>query len=287
VIKIRFWGVRGSIPTPGAATVKYGGNTSCLEVRLSDPQNKNRELIIIDAGSGLRLLGNELMSEMPFKASILFSHVHWDHIQGFPFFRPGFIPGNEFNLYGSKYRGEKDYVRSILASTLRGQQEFPNFPVKLNAMGATIFFKDIDRGEIISTDNAHISHTSLVHPGGAIAFRLEEKATGKAMVYCSDTEHLNGLDQNIARLCENCDLLIYDSQYTPREYETHVGWGHSTWEQGLRFARELNIPHLVLFHHDPMHSDTFLEEEILTPARRSEKSIQIDLAREEMVLTID
>lgn len=286
MIIVTFWGVRGSIPTPGAATVKYGGNTSCLEVRFVDDDTADNELIIVDGGSGLRLLGNELINEMPLRASILFSHVHWDHIQGFPFFKPAFIPGNEFFLYGSKYRGEKEYVRSILASTLRGQQEFPNFPVKLNAMGANIHFKDIDRDEIITTKYAKIYHTSLVHPGGAIAFRLEESKTGKAIVYCSDTEHLNGLDQNIAKLSQDCQLLIYDSQYTLEEYKNHVGWGHSTWNEGVKLARELNIPHLILFHHDPVHSDSFLEKEILEPALKLENSIKVELAREGSVIKI-
>ncbi|MBN2382765.1 MBL fold metallo-hydrolase [bacterium] len=286
MLRVKFWGVRGSIPTPGPSTVKYGGNTSCVEVRIESNDGLSKEFIIIDAGSGIRLLGNELLNEMPLQASILFSHVHWDHIQGFPFFRPGFMKGNEFFLYGSKYRSEKDYVRSILASTLRGQQEFPNFPIKLNAMGSSMHFKDIERDEIIRTGLVDISHTSLVHPGGAIAFRIQERETGHAIVYCSDTEHTNGLDRNIALLSEKSELLIYDSQYTPKEYESHVGWGHSTWEQGVRLARELGIPQLVLFHHDPMHSDEFLEQEILLPARRSESMIRIDLAREGMIFTL-
>ncbi|MFC1848665.1 MBL fold metallo-hydrolase [candidate division CSSED10-310 bacterium] len=286
MIIVKFWGVRGSIPTPGASTVKYGGNTSCVEVRINPEGSTDSELIIIDAGSGIRLFGDELLKEMPIKASIFFSHVHWDHIQGFPFFRPGFIKGNEFNLYGMRYSRETGYVRSILAGTLRGQQEFPNFPVGLDYMGSEMHFKDIEQNEVVTTRLANVSNRNLVHPGGSVAFRIEEKGSGKAIVYCSDTEHLNGLDKNVMMLSENSSLLIYDSQYTPEEYKNHKGWGHSTWEQGLRLAKELNIPRLVLFHHDPGHSDTFLEEEILYPACQETDDIQVMLAREGMILRI-
>jgi len=286
VIVVKFWGVRGSIPTPGASTVKYGGNTSCVEVRIKPDDGSQEELVIIDAGSGIRLLGNMLLQEMPIKAKVLFSHVHWDHIQGFPFFRPGFMRENEFQLYGMKYRHESGYVRSILASTLKGQQEFPNFPVGLDSMGAVMQFKDIEVGEVLKTKLSDISNTDLVHPGGALAFRIEEQQTGKAIVYCSDTEHLNGVNDKISTLSENSQLLIYDSQYTPHEYDNHKGWGHSTWEEGVRLAQDLNIPRLVLFHHDPQHSDSFLEEEILYPACKLDPNLQIMLAREGMLLRI-
>lgn len=286
MIVVRFWGVRGSIPTPGTSTVKYGGNTSCVEVRVKPDGVDDEEIIIIDAGSGIRLLGDHLLGEMPVTASILFSHVHWDHIQGFPFFRPGFIKGNVFQLFGLKYRQESGYVSSIIASTLRGQQEFPNFPVKLDAMGSEMHFKDIEVDETFTLRYSRISNTHLVHPGGSVAFRIEELASGKSIVYCSDTEHINDLDKNISRLCNKTDLLIYDSQYSVKEYPNHIGWGHSTWEEGVRYATELDIPRLVLFHHDPQHADRFLEQEILTPALHRNPHIQTMLAQEGMVLTI-
>lgn len=286
MIVVKFWGVRGSIPTPGASTVKYGGNTSCLEVRVKNDLTGQEDIVIIDAGSGIRLLGNELMNEMPISAHIFFSHVHWDHIQGFPFFRPGFIKGNIFHLYGLKYSQESRYVSSIISSTLRGQQEFPNFPVGLDYMGSQMNFKDIELEEVVSTPLAKISNTNLIHPGGALAFRVEEKQSGKSIVYCSDTEHVNGLDTNIVKISEDCDLLIYDAQYTTEEYKIHVGWGHSTWKEGVKLAKNLNIPRLVLFHHDPMHSDNFLEQEILYPASKSEPNIHTMLAREGMILKI-
>lgn len=286
MIIVTFWGVRGSIPTPGLSTVKYGGNTSCLEVRIKEETSGEEELIIIDAGSGIRLLGNVLLKEQPVQASIFFSHVHWDHIQGFPFFTPAFIQGNSFKLYGLKYSRESSYVSSILASTLRGQQEFPNFPVRLDSMGADMQFKDIELKEQVESPLALVSNTSLVHPGGSLAFRISEKKSGKSIVYCSDTEHLNGLDENIVNLSKNSDLLIYDSQYTPEEYKSHIGWGHSTWEQGVRIAAENDIPHLILFHHDPTHSDEFLENNILKPAQQSNQTIRIELATEGMEIRI-
>ena len=248
MFRIRFWGVRGSIPTPGADTVLVGGNTACVEVRCGD------QLIILDGGTGLRALGDELVGEMPIHASMFFSHVHWDHIQGFPFFKPAFVPGNRFELYGGRD------LTLTLAETLAGQMNFPNFPVKLDQMQAEMVYYQFDNGEQvkIGSDVAVVAKT-LNHPNGAYGYRIEHG--GKAMAYCTDTEHRDELDENVLALAHNAEVFIYDAQYTPEEYDGEQGgfpkhgWGHSTFEQGARLAREAGVKQLVLFHHDPLQDD--------------------------------
>ena len=244
---VRFWGVRGSIPVPGPTTVEMGGNTTCVEVRAGS------EIIIFDAGTGLRELGCELMAELPVSVKLFFTHVHWDHIQGFPFFGPAFVKGNRFDLYG----GRK--VTNSLAEILSGQMEFPNFPVSLEVMGSRMHFHDLREGEVVSAGNATVSNTNLNHPGGVIAYRVDYD--GHSVVFATDTEHYSCLDDKLVGLASGADVLIYDAMYTPEEYAGSVGdgpktgWGHSTWEEGVRVARAAGVRTLVLTHHDPDHED--------------------------------
>ena len=181
---VKFWGTRGSIPSPGPDTVKYGGNTSCLEVRCG------HELIIIDAGTGIRNLGAELLKEKQVKAAILFSHVHWDHIQGIPFFRPAYVPGNEFKLYGNKNWDTK------LEFALECQMQSPNFPVtfdELNEVGAHMEYIDIDGGAVFqigAEDPVTIRSLELRHPDKVFGFRIDYG--GKALIYATDTENFSG-----------------------------------------------------------------------------------------------
>ena len=250
--RIKFWGTRGSIPSPGPDTLRYGGNTSCVEARCGD------ELIIIDAGTGIRDLGTELLKETPIKASILFSHVHWDHIQGIPFFRPVYIPGNEFRLYGNRNWDTK------LEYALKWQMQSPNFPVtlnELNEVGAHMEYIDIDAGTVFhvgDTEQVTIRSAELRHPDKAFGFRIEYG--GKSVVYATDTEDIPGPNEQLLELAYGADLFIHDAQYTSDEYYGENGdskrnWGHSTPEAAAKVALAAKVNKLVLFHHDPYHSD--------------------------------
>jgi phosphoribosyl 1,2-cyclic phosphodiesterase len=251
-MQITFWGVRGSIPTPGPATVQIGGNTSCVEVRAG------KAILIFDGGTGLRLLGKKLAKEQPLTAFMFFSHVHWDHIQGFPFFEPAFVKGNVFHLYGG------NNVSRTLEETLEGQMDHPNFPVHLGVMGATMTFADLPEGQAVEIDDGEggkvrVTNARGNHPQGVFAFRVEHG--GRALVYATDTEHYEGrIDEKLAALAKDAAILIYDSQYTPEEYSTKKGWGHSTFEEGAKLAKLAGAKKLVLFHHDPMQSDAAVRD---------------------------
>ena len=251
-MQITFWGVRGSIPTPGPATVQIGGNTSCVEVRAG------KAILIFDGGTGLRLLGKKLAAEAPLVAHMFFSHVHWDHIQGFPFFEPAFVAGNVFHLYGG------NNVSRTLEETLEGQMDHPNFPVHLGVMGATMTFADLPEGQAVEIDDGvggkvRVSSARGNHPQGVFAFRVEHG--GKAAVYATDTEHYEGrVDQKLVDLAKGASILVYDSQYTPEEYASKKGWGHSTFEEGAKIAQLAGVEKLVLFHHDPTQSDAAVRD---------------------------
>ncbi len=249
VFKVKFWGTRGSIPSPGKDTVKYGGNTLCVEVRCGDT------LIIIDAGTGLRLLGNELMSQnKPINAHVFFSHFHWDHIQGFPFFMPAFVKGNTFKIYG------EPKMTTSLEETLAGQMFYPNFPVEINQMQSKLLFANVKADDIIElTPECKVVVGRLNHPGGALSYRIEYK--GKSIVYATDTEHLpNKLDKNVLKQANHTSIFIYDSMYTPEEYDAKQGWGHSTYLEGAKIAKEAGVDLYVLFHHEPTHKDEMVAE---------------------------
>jgi phosphoribosyl 1,2-cyclic phosphodiesterase len=256
---VRFWGVRGSIPVPGPATAQIGGNTSCIEVRAGS------EILIFDAGTGIRALGTELMRELPIVARMFFTHVHWDHIQGFPFFTPAFVKGNRIDLFG----GRK--FSSTLAETLAGQMSFPNFPVSLTDMAAQMNFHDLQEEEAVACGDVVISNKQVNHPGGVFAYRVD--FGGHSLVVATDTEHYSCLDRKLLELSEGADLLIYDAMYTPEEYQgtdetmAKTGWGHSTYSEGVKLARAAHVRKLVLFHHDPDHDDAKVRD-IEARARR-------------------
>ena len=252
-MRMTFWGVRGSIPTPGPATVEIGGNTSCVEVRAG------KLLLIFDGGTGLRLLGKKLVKEMPLTAHIFFSHVHWDHIQGFPFFDPAFVPGNVIHLYGG------NNVSRTLEETLAGQMDHPSFPVHLTDMAAKMTFNDLQEEQSMELDAGDGTKVSITagrgnHPNGVWAYRVDHK--GKSVVYATDTEHYAVVDPKLVKLAKDVDVLIYDAQYTPEEYSgsagtggPKVGWGHSTFAEAAKLAIAAKAKKLLLFHHDPLQSD--------------------------------
>src|SRR5258706_12734868 len=225
---LRFWGVRGSIPTPSPETIRFGGNTSCLSADLGG------NIVIFDAGTGIRNLGNTILErkDKP-KLDMFLSHVHWDHIQGFPFFGPGYRDGYHIDVYG---RGKAD---NPWGEILAGQMEGPNFPVSLHQLGAQFTYSDIPPGQSIAIKTAggetigKVTCAQGCHPNGVLVYRLDDLRKGTALVYATDTEHYaNRMDMNIGDLAKGADLLIYDGMYTPEEYETkYKGWGHSTWEK--------------------------------------------------------
>ncbi len=272
-MKVRFWGVRGSIPVPGRSTNRYGGNTSCVEVR-----PKNGSPIIIDAGTGLRRLGKSLMEEAfgdgKGKASILISHTHWDHVQGLPFFSPMYREGNEIEIYA---RSRDLHLEAVFSA----QQGAPYFPVPLSAMHAEMGFHEVIEGAKFEIGNAKVSCTRLNHPWVAIAYRVE--VDNAIVVYCSDTapfaDYLLGTDfvtqapsldaplspeteaelavmrAGVINLAKGADLLIYDTQFTKEEYRQRPHWGHSHPDDAIQIAREAGVKTLCLFHHAPLRSD--------------------------------
>lgn len=253
-MQVTFWGVRGSIPVPGTDTVVFGGNTSCVELRAG------RALLIFDAGTGLRLLGKKLHHEAPIDAHLFLSHVHWDHIQGFPFFEPAFVPGNAITIYGGCH------VHSTIEETLAGQMNHPHFPVHLKDLGAAMRFVEIvDDARVFELDDGCGGRVVVQavrghHPDGVWVFRVDHG--GASVMYATDTEPDASVDPALVRLARGVDLLIGDAQYTPEEYAgtagyggPKVGWGHSTFVAATELAHAAGAKRLLLFHHDPAQTD--------------------------------
>jgi CheY-like chemotaxis protein len=265
-MRVRFWGTRGSVATPGPGTVHFGGNTSCVEVTTSDGA-----CFIFDCGTGARALGAALMANAPkpISAMILLSHTHWDHIQGFPFFAPLFVPGNRITVCGPEGSGHS------LREVLSGQMEFTYFPVEIDQLPAAITFREIGEGthEIGGT---RIIAQYLHHPAMTLGYRIE--ADGAAVVYLCDHEpfsetfwhdnpapgHIESIvhegDRRHAGIMGGAGLVIHDAQYTPEEYPSKKNWGHSTYEYAVGLAAAVGVRQLALTHHDPTHDDAFVEE---------------------------
>ncbi len=248
-VRVKFWGVRGSTPTPQVENLGYGGNTSCVEI--GTPAG---ETLIFDAGSGIRNLGNEMMRRAagaPQDVSLFLTHYHWDHIQGLPFFVPLFGAKNRVSFYtGLDSRPVRD--------VLEGQMSKPYFPIGLDQVAAQREFEVIPEGESKSVAGCTVIPFPMNHPQGAAGYRIE---VGRSViVYATDYEHGNAkLDSILLDHARDADILICDAQYTPAEYETHRGWGHSTWVNAAHVGREANAKRVVLFHHDPLHDDAFMD----------------------------
>jgi phosphoribosyl 1,2-cyclic phosphodiesterase len=250
---VRFWGVRGSVATSGAHVARIGGNTSCLEV-----QSQGQRLIL-DAGTGLRALGDELTKAGgALEATMLFSHLHWDHVQGFPFFGPAWHPQSKLALYGPGSDGDVQ-LRSVLSK----QMEPPNFPVPLAAMRAKLDFRSALPFTPFETGPFRITPFEVPHPQGCIGYHVE--ADGQRFVYMTDVEvEARTLDPRVAELISGADALVLDAQYTEAEYAGTVGppkkgWGHSTNVEAARVAQLVSVERLFLFHHDPSHADEQVE----------------------------
>jgi phosphoribosyl 1,2-cyclic phosphodiesterase len=298
-MRLKFWGTRGSISTPGKDTVRYGGNTPCIEVRTS-----RNDLIILDAGTGIRNLGEALIENgESIKATILISHPHWDHIQGFPFFKPAFISGNELTIVG----GETEKVS--LPKMITDQMNKVYFPVQLNELKATIKFRRVAEGEFTVHD-AVVRSIFVNHPSFALGYRITHR--GKSIVYISDNEPFDRRvaaslrnvekpiidkyartvgdpNQRIFDFVKGADVLIHDATYTPEEYVDRVGWGHSHYLFTLKVAAEGKVKRLVLFHHDPSHTDAKMDEIVRTckkEIRTSRFRFEVSAAREGMEIEV-
>ena len=258
-MRVTFWGVRGSIATSGLAFTKFGGNTTCLEIEAGGSR------LIIDGGTGLRGLGQKLSQEAkilgrPVSADILFTHLHWDHVQGFPFFGPGFSRDTRLRLYGPQ-----DADGSSLEDVLRRQMTPPTFPVGLDSMPAQKEFYALSSGDAFTVGEFTVHTRALDHPQGSIGFRVE--AMGRSLCFATDTEHFSdgSIDEALQSLAHDVDLLICDAQYTEAEYEgrdggpSRRGWGHSTYVAATKAARATGAKRLILTHHDPGHDDATME----------------------------
>lgn len=245
---VRFWGVRGSIAAPGPDTVRYGGNTSCLEVRCGD------RLLIFDAGTGLRGLGNALQRQVPVEADLFLTHTHFDHICGLPFFAPMFQPGNRVRLSAGHLLPEND-LRKVLVEMMMA----PLFPIPPSRFRAHVDYKDFTAGETLTPAPGVTLRTApLDHPDRATGYRIE--FDGRAICYVTDTEHdPETPNAAILALIRDADIVIYDATYTDGEFPTVCGFGHSTWQEGVRLADAAGATTLVIFHHEPGRTDAELD----------------------------
>ncbi len=277
--KLSFWGVRGSTPTVDPATWRFGGNTPCLELLAPDGTQ-----FILDCGTGLRMLGNRLVGTQPpaelAAAHIFVTHYHWDHIQGIPFFAPLYAEKNEFHFYSfrSKFLG-----RESLKQVFETQMALPYFPVDLSAMCAKRKFTEVNDGDALMVRGTKITARWLNHPQGCLGFRFETSAG--TIVYATDNEPGNPqLDQSLRELAAGADVLINDAQYTPEQLAgPRRGWGHSSWTEGVKIAKEVGVKTLVLFHHDPDSTDRQVDS-LLRQAREHFDSVYA--ASEGMVINL-
>jgi phosphoribosyl 1,2-cyclic phosphodiesterase len=243
---VHFWGVRGSIACSGPRTARYGGNTSCVEVRCGE------RLLILDGGTGLRYLGNTLKA--PIDADLFLTHTHFDHVAGLPFFKPFFEPKNSWRLWAG-HLAEGTTLRRVLGEFMMA----PLFPVPPQVFRARMEYREFKPGETLRpAPGIEVRTATLNHPDGATGYRVEY--AGRSLCYLTDTEHVPGApDRNILSLIAGADLVVYDSMYTDAEYGAYVGWGHSTWQEGVRLCKAAGAKRLAVFHHDPEHDDEMLD----------------------------
>lgn len=267
-VQLKFWGTRGSIAVPGPRTLRYGGNTTCVEVRADD------EIIVLDAGSGIRPLGIALENEFkaqPIKLSLLITHAHWDHIQGLPFFKPAYDPKNEIRILG--FDGMGASFHQILAEPMKA----PFFPIAMRELSGKIEIKKLTEMDF-ALGNVQVRARFVNHPGVCAGYRLSGGAGSIAFVPDHEPyDFLHSAKRNdlspeeakkiaadehagLVEFLRGSDILILDAQYTDKEYETHVGWGHGSISSAISLALDAEVHRLLLFHHDPNHDDAFVDE---------------------------
>jgi phosphoribosyl 1,2-cyclic phosphodiesterase len=269
-LRIKFWGVRGSYPTPGAGTVRYGGNTACVEIRLGG------RTIVLDAGTGMIPLGRELARKQIIEIVLLLSHLHHDHTQGFPFFIPAFLPNVKLHIFGP------DGATESLRKVLEHNQSFETFPVSLHDMAASKNIQPVRETQVIIWDEEGIRiresadgvsedavvirvHRSYAHPGGVLVYRMSWR--GRSVVYATDTEGYAGMDRRLVKFAKEADLLIHDAQYMEEHYWGQLagfpstqGYGHSTAGMACEVAASARVRQLILFHHDPSYTDRMISK---------------------------
>jgi phosphoribosyl 1,2-cyclic phosphodiesterase len=297
----RFWGVRGSIPTPGPATVIYGGNTACLEIRA------DKRLLIVDLGTGVKPLGDWLMAnelkEHPLEADIFITHTHWDHIMGFPMFSPVFVPSTRLKMWGSvSYDGDS------LEKIIGVQLSYRYWPVRLDELSAHIEYEEIKQGTMDLGGGLSLSTKYLNHPILCLGYRFEYQ--GKSIVTAFDTEPFYNIfptnkddpayseeaaqegeqvaeseNQQMLDFMKGADILIHDSQYTQEEYKSHIGWGHSSYQTAIDNALKAGVKKLICFHHEPRRTDEELAAlETEFRQRYASEPLDIIMAREGMII---
>lgn len=273
-MKVRFWGTRGSIPTPGERTVRYGGNTACVEVR-----DATGSLLVLDAGTGLRELGIALNGSGPFTIDLLLSHLHWDHIQGIPFFRPSFDPKSTLRIYGP---AQSRPIRDLLGLGM----DDPFFPIALDGLPVQLSITDLESGATEKIGPYTVRTTRILHPAPALAYRVE--ADSRSLVYATDTEDpFSGKENPVVTLAAGADTLIHDAQYISSDFKK--GWGHSTVAAAVEVAVAAKAKRLVLYHHDPDRSDDALDmiaAEARYRAIRLGSHVEVLVAKEGLELEI-
>jgi phosphoribosyl 1,2-cyclic phosphodiesterase len=250
--RVKYWGTRGSIPAPGGDTVRYGGNTTCLELTAGD------RTYGIDGGTGVRLFGNALLQRMPVDATFFMTHLHLDHVQGFPFFAPFLVPGNHFVIYSALHNGSpvEDVLKALFAQ--------PAFPISMDDLRATLEFRRLTMGDTLRFGDLQVKTAKLFHPCDVCGYRFE--LDGRSFVHASDWEHPadGSLDQDFLDLARGCDVLSVDATYTEDEYHGRVGpprqgWGHATHAAAVRHGMAAGAKRILLFHHEPARPDDQLD----------------------------
>lgn len=267
IVRFKFWGVRGSIAVPGPTTVEYGGNTTCIEIRTD-----NNDLIILDAGTGIHMLGQALLQQLPISAHIFITHTHWDHIQGLPFFTPIFIPGCQLNIYG----GLDPVTNEGIERALGVQLQYSYFPIREAELNANITYNTIKPGEPSSVGNAKITPTLLNHPVLNFGYRID--CDEQSIFFTGDYEptfniydpedseykeyqsFIDEQESQIISAMKNVDALIIDSSYTTEEYTAKKGWGHGTYDSAIKLAKAANVKKLFFTHHEPSRTDDQLKQ---------------------------
>lgn len=254
---LRFWGTRGSLPCPGPDTVRYGGNTTTLEIRAGD------RTVLIDAGSGARGMGQAVAARGLDRVDLFFTHTHFDHVCGLPFFAPVYMPQVEVTLWAGHLGSQGLRLQTVLEDMMIG----PLFPVPLTSL-AGVVYRDFAAGDRhVLGDGVAVETAPLNHPNGATGYRVEYG--GRAIAIVTDTEHpAEGLDPNVIRLARDADIMVYDAMYSEATYPNHVGWGHSTWEKCLEVAAAAGVATPIVFHHEPGSTDDALDAIAVAAAAR-------------------